>query len=432
LADQTLVQVNTVLTRCKELAEQAATGTMSQNNREQVGYEIRELFGQLINLANTEYEGRHIFGGHQYDEPAFVSGLNLTTNDSTVADSSYSIEGSSKSTIVTQFLSNGTVGVDQLNYRFSDDGGRTWTTATLASGSSVLQLGNAQLTMEAGTAVQAVDPADGHSTDNGTWMWIRPAAIYQGDDEDDVVVQRMGNTNVNATTTGIFQEDIVVRIDNDTSMASNISYSYSLDNGANWTTGNTVSDASTPNGASLLIPGGFLVLSSGGGNSLSQGDQFVIRPRNAQLQFEIAKGEYVSVNNVGKDVFGGVYTDPSSSNAVAALDGTAENMFETVGRLVGYIETNNQDGIQQMLEDLDEASQHIMTAAANVGAKENRLDVADTILSSQELNQNERLSSVEDVDVAELMTKLAQQQLIYESVLKSSSMIMRMNMVNFI
>ncbi len=42
------------------------------------------------------------------------------------------------------------------------------------------------------------------------------------------------------------------------------------------------------------------------------------------------------------------------------------------------------------------------------------------------------MSAVEDVDFSELMTRLAQEQLIYNSVLKSSSMIMQMNLSNFL
>ena len=140
----------------------------------------------------------------------------------------------------------------------------------------------------------------------------------------------------------------------------------------------------------------------------------------------------MTVNGIGKDIFGGIYTEPGASNATAAFGGGAQNTFETVGKLVGYIETNNQSGIQQALEDLNVAASQIMVQAANVGAKENRLDATDTVLSNLELSAQERMSSIEDVDVAELMTRLAQQELVYQSVLKSAAMVMKMNLTNFI
>ncbi len=42
------------------------------------------------------------------------------------------------------------------------------------------------------------------------------------------------------------------------------------------------------------------------------------------------------------------------------------------------------------------------------------------------------MSNIEDVDLATLMTDLANQQLAYEAVLKSSSMIMKMSLVNYL
>ena len=74
----------------------------------------------------------------------------------------------------------------------------------------------------------------------------------------------------------------------------------------------------------------------------------------------------------------------------------------------------------------------ILTFAASTGGRENRLEAAADMLNNMELTETQTLSNVEDVDVSELMTKLAQQQLAYNSVLKSSSMIMQMSLVNFL
>jgi len=62
-SDSTLTQVSTLLTRAKGLAEQAATGTLSAENRTQIAYEMREIYEQLIALANTEYQNKSIYGG---------------------------------------------------------------------------------------------------------------------------------------------------------------------------------------------------------------------------------------------------------------------------------------------------------------------------------------------------------------------------------
>jgi len=74
----------------------------------------------------------------------------------------------------------------------------------------------------------------------------------------------------------------------------------------------------------------------------------------------------------------------------------------------------------------------ILNYAADVGARENRMTVASGVLDNLKANQFEQLSVTEDVDISELMTRLAQQQLAYQSVLKSSSMIMNLSLMNYL
>jgi len=433
IADEILLQVDTIITRLKEIAEQGATGTMGQDNREQVSYEARQLFSQLVNIANTEYEGKHIFGGHKTGESSFVEKLWMTTNDSNVAAAQFSITGNTEATILVRFLTDGDVDTDNLDYEYSLDGGRTFTQATLAAGTNTLDLGGVLLTLTDGTTVSAHDPNVSGSTDNGTWMWIRPTAQYMGDDQDGVQVDTMGPSTLNTSASGVFKENVIVRIDGDTSLASNISYSYSLDGGVNWVTGNSVSNAAVASAATLVVPGGYLTLTSNSGNLLAQGNQFVIRPQTGRIMVEISPGEEIQINSIGKDIFGGVYQSPGSNAAGVVFGaGSQRNLFETVGNLVGYLETNNQEGIQQALESLRESNEHILNNAARIGSRENRLQVASSVLQTLEYSETNQLSRVEDVDMTELMTQLASQQIIYETVLKSSSMIMRMSLANYI
>lgn len=332
--------------------------------------------------------------------------------------------------MLIQFTSNGQVGTDALSYRYSNDGGDTWQTGTLSAGGTTLTAGSVQVELPAGRTVSAVNPDNPHETDNGTWLYVRPTAVYKGDDNDSTTVQSYGNNLVNASGNGYFKSDVMVRIDSGTDLASGITYSYSTDNGSTWVEGNTTSG--TGSSASLLIPGGFLELSSGAGSAVNPGDQFILRPHRADIQLEISPGEHLTINSVGKDIFGGIYNPPDGSGPQVAMGGGTSNLFEVVGELVAFAETNNQAGIQRSLAALDDVGQHVMTQVASIGGRENRLDVAKNVLTTAELDDKSRMSDIEDVDVAELMTRLAQQQLIYNSVLKSSSMIMQMNLTNYL
>ena len=100
LADNVLgTQLSNSLTSLKALAEQASTGTYSAENRRQIADQARQIFGQMLNLSNTQYEGNSIFAGQRYDRNAFEEGLALTsadTNwDTAIQAGDYTIQGAS-------------------------------------------------------------------------------------------------------------------------------------------------------------------------------------------------------------------------------------------------------------------------------------------------------------------------------------------------
>ena len=74
----------------------------------------------------------------------------------------------------------------------------------------------------------------------------------------------------------------------------------------------------------------------------------------------------------------------------------------------------------------------ITTEADRYGGLENRVEMAADVLSFQKLDQQERLSYTEYIDLTELLTKLTRQQLTYQTVLQSSSMIMKLSLANYI
>lgn len=476
-SDSTLLQVSTILSRTKELAEQGATGTLSAANRQQVSYEVRELFQQLIGMANTKYQGKSIYAGHKTDENAFSEVLWMTTNDATLSDpatNTFTIEGASKSTVLVQYThptaaTGSSVPMDTCGVRYSIDGGATFLTdgtVSLQPNGSVkvdLPSSGTAITFANNTNVKVNSPTNTNDT-NGSWLWLRPTAQYKGDDmdQDKTTVTGIGNNAnlIEASSVGAYKTNALVRIDNTTPVKMNerINYSYSMDNGLTWVTGNTVAPDATSNATMLnLTGGGVLHLSSNGTNMLNPGTQYLIKPNTAAIELRVNVSESVRINDVGKDIFGGVYQDSarvrsnggerlilSSSNASAVFNASStnfyasnggvatKNLFEMMGNLIAFLETNNQHGIQQSLESLKLVQSQVLTATASVGARENRLIITQNVLENLKVNENEQLSAQEDVDLATLMSQLSMQQTAYQAVLKSSSMIMQMNLMQYI
>ncbi|GKT29142.1 flagellar hook-associated protein FlgL, partial [Aduncisulcus paluster] len=141
--------------------------------------------------------------------------------------------------------------------------------------------------------------------------------------------------------------------------------------------------------------------------ALNKGDQFVIRPNTADLRLDISQSRSIRVNNVGKDIFGGIYTRPGATNPAPSPDNNNSNLFETLGKLIGYVETNDKK------------------ASANAAAS------AEKLADIRKDNNTALLSRLEDADLGELLNELKQSELIYEAVARSSRMINQMSILNY-
>jgi len=421
LADGVLQQTSTDIGRIKVLAEQAATGTLTAEQRRSIGKNLRGILGNLLNKSNTEFGGKSIFAGHKLEQNAYEQTLHATTTDPNLpADSVVAVKGASETSIDVRFTSGGTVGTDSITYKYSSDGGKTWKNGTLAPGNSKLDLGPASMDLKTGTAVTE------HTDKGGTRLIVRPALEYKGDDNDDLNVIKYGTTQVDTKADGKFYSDVLVRIDKNGDVNTPpITYSYSLDNGNSWVQSNVSADTR------IEVPGGSLTLSPGAGSTVSKGDQFVIRPNTADLRLDISQSRSIRVNNVGKEIFGGIYTKPGETNPAPSPDDKNSNLFETLGRLIGFVETNDKNGIGDCVAELKKVHEHVEMKAAEIGARMNRAASAEKLAEIRKDNNTELLSRLEDADLGELLSELNQSKLIYEAVARSSRMISEMSILSF-
>ncbi|MDL2272527.1 flagellar hook-associated protein FlgL [Desulfovibrio sp. OttesenSCG-928-I05] len=443
LTDTTLMQLDELITKAKTDALSIATGTPSADQREGVAESLRGLLDSMISLGNTSYAGQYIFGGHKTKAQPYEKVLTAFSNHEDMKDVRYAVEGGSDKSVVVQFTEDGTIppGAGGLGFRYSSDGGATWKTGTMANGDNEMDLGNGITVkflekdgspLTTVTNVSAVDTTNVNENGNGTWLYVHNTGQYKGDDNDNRVITTYQNavgSAPNATAEGYFTRDIAVRIrDIEAGPPQKLHYSYSLDDGSNWSEG-YVEDPQVP--LKLPVAGGYLELDA---VPAAPGDQFVIKPHRADLKMEISPGDTVTINTLGKDIFGGVYQSAYTDNEKALGSGTgySDNLMNVIGKLVTGAETNNQQMLQEGLGALEECLKIVTTKLAEVGGRENRVGVVFENLSMRELSETDNMSKIEDVDVTTLMTKLAQQQLAYNMVLKSSSMIMQMNLSNFI
>lgn len=450
--DSAMTQAQTILSSLQEKAEQLSTGTMTSENRKQASYEIRQLFKQLVNIANTQYGDEHLFAGHKTGSTPYQIGL-AVTDTNTQADPAdpdkdktpvWEVSGSSDTTVMVRFPPDGAGGgggvlggAASVEYEYSKDGGETWVTKTLPAGDRKLDLDGVVVTVpqEPKVTVQPYDADKALARDNGSMLFIREAAYYNGDDNDpEPKVDSYGSSVITKTSAhGNFDKDVRIRLDENAfaNTDGTVKYSYSTDNGITWQTATATTHAGDGK-VRLNVPGGYLDVTPGATGTLDAGQQFVVRPQRANQGLEIAEGEFLTVTNAGKDIFGGLYTPPDGRGPIAAMNGSAKNIFETVSEFLVWAETGVQSGSQEALANLKTASEGLLTSLAAVGGKEQRAELNLNILEGSRFDMEDRVSTIEDVDLTELVTKLAQQQMAYQSVLQSSSMIMQLSLMNYL
>lgn len=419
-----LAQVQNDWTSVITVMQQAATGTYNEGNRETMAFQLRQTLEQMISYANTKFNGRYIFAGHKTDSSPFEMTMGANSRDAEMSDVRFSVTGESASTVLVQFTQTDTLG-NQPSFRYSSDSGKTWTNGTW-SGTDTLVCGDVDVKMHAQNLAAVQVNAQDTTSDvkDGTWVYVRPAVEYKGDTNDPVVVQSYpyNNDAVTGTASGVFKRDVAVRIDK--IAGGNIEYSYSTDDGVSWTSSTA---ADTPP-RKLAVAGGFLELD----NQPQVGSQFIIRPHRADIELTIGTNASIVVNNVGVDIFGGLFTQDPNGEPLPYPDNVSKNMFEALGQAIGFLESNSQSGAQEILDLCLAIDEHIGQARTTMGARLNRIESVKYQLDSLQLDENDRLSSLEDADLAEVMVKLSQQEIAYKSVLQSSSMIMQISLLNYL
>ena len=158
---------------------------------------------------------------------------------------------------------------------------------------------------------------------------------------------------------------------------------------------------------------------------MNSGDILTIRPHEADIKLPISNSSSVTINAVGKDVFGGVYNGQAAGKADS-------NLLEVAGALIGYMEFNERDAIGESLEKLKAAHKQLTSAAGEIGGRINRVELAQTALTLEKDRAGTFLSAVEDVDEIQLSVDLARSEYIYQSVLSTSAKIINVSLLDYL
>lgn len=115
------------------------------------------------------------------------------------------------------------------------------------------------------------------------------------------------------------------------------------------------------------------------------------------------------------------------------LFGTGEdNLYNVVGKFVKDLEAGNFDNSEKYVSQFTDGHNHILALEADIGAKVNRLDYMEDRYADDSLTLEERRMNIEDIDMAETISDLNYQEVIYQAILHANSMILQPSLLDYL
>jgi len=127
---------------------------------------------------------------------------------------------------------------------------------------------------------------------------------------------------------------------------------------------------------------------------------------------KISKNSTIEVGSAGDAVFGMV--------------------FSTLSDLKDALRNNDVGGIQDAMDNLNSHFDDITAKISDVGAKMNRMEIKDKIYQELDFTNTERLSKIEDADIAEAIMNVKAAELTYQAALASSSKVMTLTLMDYL
>jgi len=106
-------------------------------------------------------------------------------------------------------------------------------------------------------------------------------------------------------------------------------------------------------------------------------------------------------------------------------------ILSTMGGLKASLAADDPEGIQDAMSELDSHFDDISGKISDVGSKINRMDIKEKIFEDIIFANTDRLSKIEDADLAEAIMELKARELAYQAALSSSAKLMTLTLVNY-
>ena len=143
-----------------------------------------------------------------------------------------------------------------------------------------------------------------------------------------------------------------------------------------------------------------------------------------KMQWEVARGVAMEVNLPGEELFGPLEKDDEINE---------ENYFNIFDKFINNLLDGEADEISEdVIKKLDGAINNVLNHRAVVGARMNRLEMAEGRNFDDKHNMTTQKSNLFDVDIAELVMDYSVQESVYHAALSTGARAIQPSLVDFL
>jgi len=209
--------------------------------------------------------------------------------------------------------------------------------------------------------------------------------------------------------------------------------------------GTFVTNASGGNAGTGVIAGG----------TMAEPNQWV--PGDYTLRFTSANGDYEIVDGASTVVASGTYTAnstisfnganinmtgmPAQNDSFSIARSRSEDIFTTLGNLAAVLESSTatqaeratfNSSMATALQQLDQASDHLLSVRAEVGTRLSSIDNAQEALADRKVELETTTSQLRDLDYAEAVSRMNQQLVGLQAAQASYSKIAQLSLFDYL
>lgn len=477
ITESAVADVGDVLQRARELAVQAASGTTTTEDKQKISAEMEQLKKQLISSGNTTYAGRYIFSGYNTDEKLLDEDGNYNIDITT-----YTLANKPSTTYeigIGDDIQVSTNGIDIFGYEdinpllgklpYSESTIEDATQAELKASSSFdltfnftagLDTNAVQITID-GTVFTVNDTdlgaLDGRSTaisKDDILNVIKDAEDGSSNklsDKADIYFDSSGNLQIKSKSYGVNSQ---VQVDFTAGTGVSVlelETVFGITNGTNSSgteasieSKETLTDAEVTN---AVFQGTELLVNFNGdskrvtiGTLPTDDIDGLVTAINTALDSAYPPGGKIVTSKV--DQGGGNYSikfttntsagDPKPNLNVDVVRAKESTLIQEFENVIAAMNSGDEQEISDFLEKVDIQMDKVLSVRADIGARVNRMELVKERISADNLSFTKLLSQNEDVDMAEVIMKLQNEENVYRASLSVGAKVIQPTLIDFI